>query len=144
MAHFVRDGHNAAFRLNIAPKHPGTNPHGERRPTTGHAAEHRQAWINEHTDGLGRLVVDELDIQVPTSVAHGLDPQVGGALDVGAVAGGVVKVEGVVADARVVVTRERKPRNVQLLPPLELRLQRFAFAAVRLNINVRVRGRCTP
>ena len=144
MAHFVRDGHDSAGRANRGREHLRANPHGERRPTTGHSAEHRQAWINEHADGLGRLVVDELDIQVSTSVAHGLDPQVGGALDVGAVAGGVVKVEGVVADARIAVTRERKPRNVQLLPPLELRLQRFAFTAIRLNINVRVRGRCTP
>ena len=144
MAHFVRDGHNAAFRLNIAPKHPGTNPHGQCRPAAGHAPQRPQAWVHDHADGLGRLVVDELDIQVSTSVAHGLDPQVGGALDVGAVAGGVVKVEGVVADARIAVTRERKPRNVQLLPPLELRLQRFAFGPVGPHVDVRGSGRRTP
>ena len=89
-------------------------------------------------------MVDELDVQVSAAGTHGVDPQVRGVFDVGVVAGGVVQVEGVVADARVVVTRECKARNVELLPPLKLRLQCPTFRAIRLYIDVRGCGRRAP
>ncbi|OIR41857.1 hypothetical protein BJP08_06280 [Corynebacterium sp. NML140438] len=144
MAHFVGDGHDATGVLDVPPEHPWTDPHSEGRPAAGDSAEHRQVRVDNYADGLGRFVVDELDVEITAAGAHGLDPQVGGALDVGAVAGGVVKVEGVVSDARVVVTRECKARNVELLPPLELRLQCPTFRAIRLYIVVRGCGRRTP